>query len=158
MHTSRGFPDGGGPPADPGLDQLLDELLAPPLALVNVARFMHRRLLDACVARMPRGCALGVHHFLEGAVSLKSGKSIKPHDPDMRSLAPGELSARYAEALPHTLLCDEETREWTGGDATAGAAHEQQVGRPMASFVARKRPLLSIAFCPGGGVSARLRA
>jgi hypothetical protein len=151
--------------ADAALGQVLDQLLAPPLALVNVARFMHRRLLDACVARMPRGCALGVHHFLEGAVSLKSGKSIKPHDPDMCSLAPGELRARYAEALPHILLCDEETREWIGGaSATEQQQQRQQqqqppaAGRPMVTFVARKHPLLSIAFCTGGGVRARLQA
>ena len=93
------------------MERLLRKLFAPPLALVNVARFMHRGLLDDCVCFMPRGCVLGVHHFLEGAVSLKSGREIKAHDANMCSLARGELSARYADSLPHVLLCDEETLE-----------------------------------------------
>ena len=154
------------------MERLLRKLFAPPLALVNVARFMHRGLLDDCVCFMPRGCVLGVHHFLEGAVSLKSGREIKAHDANMCSLARGELSARYADSLPHVLLCDEETLEGRAGvqpqhhhldQAAVGAGHGPRAAtrgvaaRPMCSFAARKPPLLSIAFCSGGG-EVRVRA
>ena len=110
-------------------------LLRPPLGLVNVARFMHRSLLDAVVKLMPPGCTLAVHHFLEGAVSLKSGRHIKPHDADQRSLKPGELRDRYGSELTQILL-DEEVASC-------------DCERPMVSFVARKPPLLSITIVDG---------
>ena len=104
---------------------------------------MHRRLLDLVVARMPPGCALAVHHFLEGAVSLKSGRQIKPYDADMCSLQPGELAARYADVLPEVLL------------------HEESMsidGRPVVSYVARKPRLLTIRFTDDAKVVVRIRA
>ena len=120
----------------------LASLLRPPLALVTVSRFMHRTLLDAVVARMPHGCVLAVHHFLDGAVSLKSGRAIKPHDADMRSLSHGELARRYGGALPEVLLDDEEV---------------SCDGRPVCSYVARKPPLLTLSFVGETAVVVRLR-
>lgn len=101
----------------------LRELLVPPLALVGVARFMSRALLDAVVEAMPVGSCLAVHHFGAGACSLKSGKPIKGGNPDARGLEPGELAARYAGVL--TVLLDEES-------ATVE-------GRPLLSFLGRKQ-------------------
>jgi SAM-dependent methyltransferase len=121
----------------------LATLLRPPLALVNVSRFMHRGMLDAVVKMMPAGCCLAVHHFLAGAVSLKSGREIKPHDSEMCSLSPGELRRRYAHVLTEVLL-DEEV---TSCD-----------GREMCSFAARKPPLLRLDFLPCGAVRAWVRA
>ena len=100
----------------------LRALLAPPLALVGVARFMSRALLDAVVEAMPVGCCLAVHHFCAGAKSLKSGRPIKGGNPDVRGLEPGELAARYAGVL--AVLLDEESRTVEG--------------RPLLSYVGRK--------------------
>jgi len=115
----------------PAAWEALRPLLRPPLALVNTARFLHRGLLDFIVGAMPAGCVLAVHHFIEGAVSLKSGRSIKPHDADMCSLRPAELRTRYAAGLQVPLLDDE-------GHASCDGA------RPMASYAARKPPLLRL--------------
>ena len=52
-------------------DLFAPSLLAPPLALVNVSRFMSRVLLDAVVEQMPAGCVLAVHHF---ALEVTIGK------------------------------------------------------------------------------------
>ncbi len=103
--------------------------LRPPLALVNFSRFLHRGLMDFVVRRMPHGCVLAVHHFVEGAVSLKSGRSIKPHDVDKCSLRPGELAERYAGAVE--VLLDEAESSCDGG-------------RPMCSFAGRKPPLFRL--------------
>lgn len=114
----RDVPDGVG-------GELLSRLLADPLDMVNVSRFMHRRLLDFVWQRMPVGCWLAVHHFLEGAVSLKSGKRIKPSSEDERSLRPGELRERFSSATRRAdIVLDE-----------AGTSAD---GRPMWSFVCQK--------------------
>lgn len=106
----------------PGCVARLRELLAPPLQLVCVARFMSRALLDEVVDAMPAGCCLAVHHFGLGAASLKSGKPIKGGNPDACGLAPGELAARYRRTL--RVLLDEES--------------ESVEGRPLLSFVGQK--------------------
>ena len=122
--------------AAPGAHEALRSLLRPPLALVNMSRFMHRGLLDFVAGAMPAGCVLAVHHFEEGSVSLKSGRAIKPHDAQQCSLASGELATRYAQLLPEVLV-DE------SGSSADG-------GRPMCSYAARKPPLLGVTFCGGG--------
>lgn len=121
--------------------EALRPLLRPPLALINLARFLHRGLLDFVVGAMPAGCVLAVHHFVEGAVSLKSGRSIKPHDADMCSLRPCELRRRYDAALPLVLLDDEAHASCDGA-------------RPMASYAARKPPLVRVEW---EGERVRLR-
>ena len=83
---------------------------------------------------MPAGCVLAVHHFVEGAVSLKSGKHIKPLDADMCSLRRGELRERYASL---DVLLDEEPAPSCDG------------GRPMCSFAARQPPLLRLCWDDG---------
>ena len=106
----------------PGCETRLRELLAPPLHLVSVARFMSRALLDAVVAIMPAGCCLAVEHFGQDAPSLKSGKPIKGGNPDACGLARGELAARYRGVL--RVLLDEEC--------------ETVEGRPLLSFLGEK--------------------
>lgn len=64
-----------------------------------------------------------VHHFVAGAVSLKSGREIKAGNAEERSLEPGELGERYRAALPRVLI-DE--------------ACESEDGRPMTNFAACK--------------------
>ena len=116
-------------------------LLRPPLALVNCSRFLHRELLDFVAARMPAGGTLAVHHFAEGAVSLKSGRAIHPHNPNQCSLREGELARRYARELPQLILdVLEPSRD--------GA-------RPTCSFAARKLPLLRL--CLHDAPRVRLR-
>ena len=93
--------------------------------VVNLARFMSRSLVDEVVAAMPAGSFLAVHHFLEGAVSLKAmHREIKNGDADKGNLAPGELRARYAAA--GEVLVDDEG--------------ETADGRPICSFVLRRGP------------------
>ena len=106
----------------PGCEARLRDLLAPPLQLVSVARFMSRALLDEVVAVMPAGCALAVEHFGQDAPSLKSGKPIKGGNPDACGLALGELAARYRGVL--RVLLDEES--------------ETVEGRPLLSFLGQK--------------------
>ena len=106
----------------PGCKARLRDLLAPPLQLVSVARFMSRALLDEVVAAMPAGCGLAVEHFGQGAPSLKSGKPIKGGNPDACGLALGELAARYRGVL--RVLLDEES--------------ETVEGRPLLSFLGQK--------------------
>ena len=55
--------------------------------------------------------------FLEGATSLKSGRPIKEADADARSLARGELRARYAGS--GDVLLDDEGAAW---DVASGEA------------------------------------
>ena len=64
-----------------------------------------------------------VHHFVAGAVSLKSGREIKAGNAEERNLEPGELGERYRAALPRVLI-DE--------------ACESEDGRPMTNFAACK--------------------
>ena len=106
----------------PGCKARLRDLLAPPLQLVSVARFMSRALLDEVVAAMPAGCGLAVEHFGQGAPSLKSGKPIKGGNTDACGLALGELAARYRGVL--RVLLDEES--------------ETVEGRPLLSFLGQK--------------------
>ncbi|KAL3921452.1 MAG: hypothetical protein SGPRY_004900 [Prymnesium sp.] len=49
-------------------------LLQPRPHLINVSRFMSRKLLDRVVDSMPVGSVLAVHHFTREAVSKKSGR------------------------------------------------------------------------------------
>ena len=93
--------------------------------IIRLARFMSRSLVDEVVAAMPTGSFLAVHHFLEGAVSLKAmHREIKNGDADKGNLAPGELRARYAAA----------------GDVLVDDEGETADGRPICSFVLRRGP------------------
>ena len=101
----------------------LAEVLSPPLSLIVVSRFMSRRLLDSVIDLMPVGCCLALHHFREGATSLKSGRPIKEGDADARALGPAECLRRYASPSLEVLLHAE--------DASTD-------GRPTVSFAVRK--------------------
>ncbi len=85
----------------------LEALLAPPLALVVVARFMSRRLLSTVLEVMPTGCTLAVHHFRAGATSLKSCRAIKEADADACALAPGECLRRFGSPSLELLMHEE---------------------------------------------------
>ena len=85
----------------------LEALLAPPLDLIVISRFMSRKLLEAVLEVMPPGCVLALHHFREGATSLKSGRPIKEADPDACALAPGECLRRFSSPTLELLLHDE---------------------------------------------------
>ena len=85
----------------------LEALLAPPLDLIVISRFMSRKLIKAVLEVMPPGCVLALHHFREGATSLKSGRPIKEADPDACALAPGECLLRFSSPNLELLLHDE---------------------------------------------------
>ena len=127
----------------------LAALLAPPLSLVVVSRFMARKLLDEVVSLMPAGCTLALHHFREGATSLKSGRPMKESDIDACALGPSECLQR-----------------WGGGDGGSAppSSHlevllhcedESVDGRPTVSFAVRKRDGQRVAsFTPSNGAAS----
>ena len=142
-----------------------------PLALVNVARFMHRGLLDDCVASCrAAACSACTTSSRAPCRSRAEGRSRRT----TLTCAPRSRRALCAlrKLAARVLLCDEETLEGRAGaqpqhhhldQAAVGAGHGPRAAtrgvaaRPMCSFAARKPPLLSIAICSGGG-EVRVRA
>ena len=88
--------------------------------LVNVSRFMHRRVLESLCRYLAPGSWLAIHHFLAGAVS-RTGRNFK----DQKTLEVGELP------------------EWFGPQygfdpPSMHVNHWLPDGRPVVSFVVRR--------------------